>query len=101
LVRTDWLKPEIRYRSVWEGLILSKRFLTDPSNRYANLMLFLSRVFLALIGGILVLASDSTVDPYNAYIEQHRQASDPTQIGIAIKDNIDLAGTWPPMAAWL
>ncbi len=49
----------------------------------------------------LVLASDSTVDPYNAYIEQHRQASDPTQIGIAIKDNIDLAGTWPPMAAWL
>ena len=54
------------------------------------------RVFLALVFSLvcstMVLGSDSASDPYNAYIEQYPESSDPSQIRIAIKDNIDVAG---------
>ena len=51
------------------------------------------RVFLALVfSSTMVLGSDSASDPYNAYIEQYPEPSDPARIRIAIKDNIDVAG---------
>ena len=75
---------------------LTTRSIVYASDQYSDLMVFPVRVFLVLVFSLvcstIVIASDSALDPYNAYIEQYQQPSDPTQIRIAIKDNIDVAG---------
>ena len=75
---------------------LSTRSIVHESDHYSHLMVFPVRVFLALVFSLvcstIVIANDSALDPYNAYIKLYPQPSDPTQISIAIKDNIDVAG---------
>ena len=86
---------EIKQKSL-EILPHPTRSLVEVSDQCFGLMVLPMRVFLALVFSLvcstIVLASDSAADPYNAYIEQYQQPSDPTQIRIAIKDNIDVAG---------